>query len=76
MDSLAVWFVSSVALKGGEFLSFTKQKIKKNVFVSRELDPAGNRGRTRGLFNDTKPFTDEDEDIFLGSSSTSAYLCV
>lgn len=76
MDSLAVWFVSSVALKGGEFLSFTKKKIKKNVFVSRELDPAGNRGRTRGLFNDTKPFTDEDEDIFLGSSSTSAYLCV
>lgn len=73
MDSLAVWFVSSVALKGGEFLSFTK---KKKVFVSRELDPAGNRGRTRGLFNDTKPFTDEDEDIFLGSSSTSAYLCV
>lgn len=72
MDSLAVWFVSSVALKGGEFLSFTKKK----VFVSRELDPAGNRGRTRGLFNDTKPFTDEDEDIFLGSSSTSAYLCV
>lgn len=77
MDSLAVWFVSSVALKGGEFLSFTKKKDKKkNVFVSRELDPAGNRGRTRGLFNDTKPFTDEDEDIFLGSSSTSAYLCV
>lgn len=77
MDSLAVWFVSSVALKGGEFLSFTKKKdLKKNVFVSRELDPAGNRGRTRGLFNDTKPFTDEDEDIFLGSSSTSAYLCV
>lgn len=78
MDSLAVWFVSSVALKGGEFLSFTKKKDKKkkNVFVSRELDPAGNRGRTRGLFNDTKPSTDEDEDIFLGSSSTSAYLCV
>lgn len=77
MDSLAVWFVSSVALKGGKFLSFTKKKDKKkNVFVSRELDPAGNRGRTRGLFNDTKPFTDEDEDIFLGSSSTSAYLCV
>lgn len=53
-----------------------KRFKKKNVFVSRELDPAGNRGRTRGLFNDTKPFTDEDEDIFLGSSSTSAYLCV
>lgn len=59
-----------------------KDKKKQNVFVSlktresRELDPAGHRGRTRGLFNDTKPFTDEDEDIFLGSSSTSAYLCV
>lgn len=29
MDSLAVWFVSSVALKGGKFLSFTKKKDKK-----------------------------------------------
>lgn len=37
MDSLAVWFVSSVALKGGEFLSFTKKRLKKpkRVCVSK-----------------------------------------
>lgn len=36
MDSLAVWFVSSVALKGGEFLSFTKKKIKKKTCLCPE----------------------------------------
>lgn len=64
----------SGTLKGGEFLSLTKV----SVFVSSSLNTTGfpkmdvgglEEEEAVALFNNTKAFVQDEEDVILGSSS-------